>query len=229
MKHEGKHECKPECKHDCKHECNLRNAYEEAYRLSCERLLECDSDTVCQNTKAVFSSETNTYSVRYFNQECRIKCENGSVIFEKPEETDTTEKVLILHYLVYARPVPLTGKHISFKEVPDGGSIYYDPFKKRAIDPLVKTFSNNLEGLVASAKSIGGGPETLGDVSVVVPVFPLVPVTYVIWQGDEEIGSDGTILFDSSVDSFLPAEDIVVAASIGTYSMIRAWKNRKEF
>jgi len=206
-----------------KHESGLLNAYREAYKLSCKRLFECDADVVCQNTKAIFSPDTNTWTVRYFDQECRIRRTEDSVFFESPEELDITEKVLVLHYLIYAGPAHLTGKPISFKEVPNGGAIYYDTFKKRSIDPLVKVFSGAPEDFKKIADSIGGRTESFGDVSVVIPVLPLVPVTYVIWQGDEEIGPEGTILFDSSVDSFLPAEDVVVAASFGTYRMIKAY------
>ena len=210
-----------------KHESGLLNAYREAYRLSCKRLFECDIDAVCRNTKAIFSQETNTWSLRYFDQECRIRRTEDSVVFESPEELDTTEKVLVLHYLVYARPAHLTGNPISFKEVPGGGAIYYGTFKKRSIDPLVKVFSADPEGFRAAAGSIGGRPDSFGDVSFVVPILPLVPVTYVIWRGDEEVGPEGTILFDSSVDSFLPAEDIVVAASMGTYRMLKEHMKRK--
>jgi len=208
-----------------KHEAGLKSAYEEAFRLSCQKLFECDIDAVCQNTKALFSPESNSWSVRYFGQECIIRRTDSSVVFESPKELDTTEKVLVLHYLIHACPVHLTGKPVSFKDVPNGGAIYYDTFKKRSIDPLVKIFSGDPEGFKTAAGTIGGRTDTFGDVSVVVPVFPLVPVTYVIWLGDEEVGSRGTILFDSSVDCFLPVEDIVVAAGVGAYRMIRAYRN----
>ena len=205
-------------------EPGLTNAYQEACRLAGKKLTECDSGTVCMNTKAVFSEETATYSVRYFNQECRVRCEGDGVVFESPIDIDTAEKVLMLHYLIHASSAPLTGRSISFKEIPGGGAIYYPTFKKRAIDPFVRAFSSNPEGFLASARSIGGGKEAFGDVSVAVPVFPLVPVVYVIWQGDEEIASSGTILFDASVTEFLPVEDIVVAAGCGTYRLISELK-----
>jgi hypothetical protein len=206
---------------------NLMEAYLEAYRLACIRLSECESDTVCMNTKAVVDTETNTYTVKYFDRECKIKCADGAVTFESDAELSVPEKVLVLHYLIDARPAHLTGEAISFQEVPEGGLVYYAAFKKRAINPLVKTFSKDLDGLGQAAKAIGGHPEKFGDVSVSLYVLPLVPVTYVIWQGDEEIAPSGTILFDSSVGSFLPVEDIALAASYGTYRLMGEWRNRK--
>jgi hypothetical protein len=212
-------------------ESNLTNAYLEAYRKACARLLECDPETVCRNSKAAYKKETQTYTVPYFGRQYRIGCAGGEVFLhdcaepvEDPTGLPTTEKVLILHYLIHAEPKPLTGRTISFKEVPNGGAIYYPTFKKRAVDPLVKTFSGDLTGFAEAARTLGGSAEKLGDASMTVHVFPFVPITYVIWKGDEEVPSSGTILFDASIPYFLPVEDIVILASFGAYKMIDAAK-----
>ena len=114
--------------------------------------------------------------IRDFDHPYRIKCAGGSVNFkENAAEPTTTEKVLILHYLINAQPKPLSGKHISFKEVPNGGSIYYLTFKKRAIDPLVKTFSEDLSGFAEAATALCGIAENFGDASTTIFAFPFVP------------------------------------------------------
>lgn len=216
-------------------ESNLTNAYLDAYKKACARLLECEPGTVCLNSKAAYEKETQTYIVPYFGRQCRIQCANGEVAFpegppgseDRAGELPTTEKVLILHYLIHAGPRPLTGRNISFKEIPGGGSIYYPTFKKRAVDPLVKTFSEDFPGFAEAARALGGSAEKLGDAAVTVHAFPFVPITYVIWQGDEEVPSSGTILFDSSVAGFLPVEDIVIAASFGVYKMMEYKRQRR--
>jgi len=210
-------------------EPNLKNAYMEAYKMACEQLARRDAQEVCMNTKAAFDAGTGVYTLRYFGLERRIRCAGGIVDFcDDKAELETTEKILTLHYLTHARPAPLSGRLISFKEIPGGGAIYYPTFKKRTIDPLVRTFSGDPGGLYEAAGYIGGARESLGDVSVVVNIFPLVPVTYVIWKGDEEIPPSGTVLFDSSVPGFLPVEDIVVAAANGTHRLICGWKRGKQ-
>ena len=209
-------------------ESNLTNAYLDAYKKACARLLACEPETVCQNSKAVYEIETETYTVPYFGRRYRICCANREVAFqEEPPvsaggsgELPTTEKVLILHYLIHSGPKPLTGRNISFKEIPGGGAIYYPTFKKRAIDPLVRTFSEDFAGFAEAARALGGSAEKLGDAAMTIHAFPYIPITYVIWKGDEEVPSSGTILFDSSVSGFLPVEDIVVAASFGVYKMM---------
>jgi len=195
-----------------KRELNLKNAYDDAYRLGCQKLMEAG---------------TEDYPIHFFGKECCVVCKEGSVTFESAEQLGTTEKIIILHYLAGPRNAPLTGKLISFKEVPGGGAIYYDTFKLRSIDPLVDVFSKDPDGMTEAAKQLGGSPGTVGDASVVLYALPQIPVTYVVWLGDDEIEPNGTILFDSSIETFLPVEDIVVAASYGSLKLIRAWKDKK--
>ncbi len=161
-----------------KQESNLAKAYLKAYETACLRLLACDIGVVCQNSKAVFETDTSTYVIRYFNQECRIKCTDGSVVFENmPAELSITEKVLVLHYLICAKPRPMSGSAISFQEVPNGGSIYHANFKKRAVDPLVNTFSRSLKEFMEAGVLLGGSAESFGDASITVFVFPFFPMT----------------------------------------------------
>ena len=75
--------------------------------------------------------------------------------------------------------------------------------------------------LITAGARLSGKSETYGDASVMLPIFPYLPVTYVIWQGDDEISSSASILFDANVNSYLPCEDIVLAASFGVYELMK--------
>jgi hypothetical protein len=50
----------------------------------------------------------------------------------------------------------------------------------------------------------------------------MLPVTYVIWRGDDELPPAGAILFDGNASGWLPAEDLTVLASIGAYKLVAA-------
>ena len=202
-------------------ESNLINAYSEAYRLALEKLRKCDAQEVCLNSRAIYEEQTNTYILKYFGMEYKIDCIGGEVSPKKGNnELSMTERVLMLHYLIHAKPKPLRGTYISFIEVLGGGAIYYSTFKKRAIDPLVKVFSDNIQAFERAAYALFGNREKFGTKSFTINAFPLVPVTFVLWQGDDELASSGTILFDASISEFLPVEDIVLVASFGAYKLI---------
>lgn len=209
-------------------ESNLVNAYLEAYRLSCDSFIKMNPEEVCTHTNGIFEKETYSILLRYLGRDYRVNCRTGDVeALFSPEPVTTTVKVLILHYLVHARIRPLTGNMISFKEIPGGGAIYYQTFYKRAILPLVKSFSNDLPAFLRASERLEGRKERYGHASATIRVFPLVPVTYVLWQGDEEAPASGTILFDESISSFLPGEDIVLAASFGVYELMRLAREEK--
>lgn len=129
------------------------------------------------------------------------------------EDTSLAVKILILHYLVNAEGIPVQNKPISFKELP-GGAIYITPFTNRAIRPLTVIFGANPAGLINTGKLIGAEPVKMGDAAIKVSVFPNVPVTLVLWGGDEEFPPSGNILFDISASAYLPTEDFAVLASM---------------
>ena len=207
-------------------ESNLMNAYSTAYRMACENLRDRHIDELSLNTNAIrISGSDCLLAVKYLGQEYIVDTGSGDVSLSGSEApVTTTVKVLILHYLLHSKVVPLSGKMISFKEIPGGGAIYYQTFHKRAISPLVKVFSGNIEGFYRTAEQFAGIRERYGDASVTIHIFPLIPVTYVIWRGDEEFPASGTILFDETVTSFLPGEDIVLAASFGVYGLMEQLK-----
>jgi hypothetical protein len=145
----------------------------------------------------------------------------GEVAREDGAEVPDAVKALILHYLLNAKKTQPAGKLISFREVRGGGMNYYSVFCKRAILPLQKAFEGETEKLAAAASGLDATSQKYGDASVTVPVFPLIPVTYVVWRKDDENPSSASILFDGSISAYLPCEDIVLAASLGAYELIR--------
>lgn len=134
------------------------------------------------------------------------------------DEVGLTVKILILHYLATAAGVPVQHKLISFKELP-GGAIYIGPFTNRAIRPLVNVFGNNPGELLRVGQSLGAEQAGLGDVSIELKVFPHVPITLVLWGGDDEFPPSGNILFDISAPNYLPTEDYAVLASMVVFKL----------
>jgi hypothetical protein len=148
---------------DTPQESNLVKAYQEAYRLACARLSRCRPEEVCQNSKAFYDETTQTFVITYFNVTCRVSRDGGTVrLSDAPGEPTVTEKTLILHYLTQAQPRPLSGRGISFREVPGGGAIYYPAFQKRALDPLVKQFAERIPAFRKAAAALGVGRRDMG-------------------------------------------------------------------
>jgi hypothetical protein len=132
------------------------------------------------------------------------------------------EEILILHYLEKSTGVSLTGKWISFTEVP-GATFYHPVFLQRCKVPLVRYFGESLETLLwISAREVGGKPWPMGDVGVKIQAFPSVALGLALWRGDREFPSEGNVLLDSSIIGTLPVEDIVILAETVVWKIIKA-------
>jgi hypothetical protein len=120
-------------------------------------------------------------------------------------------KILILHYFAHKlRGLPeLSGEWISFKEL-IAGENYYPAFRKRAIDPVIRKYGKNPDGLLSVLNRLPSRKGTEGDVSVIADVFERVPVQVIMWRGDEEFGPEANMLFDRSIAGIFETEDIAV-------------------
>ena len=58
--------------------------------------------------------------------------------------------------------------------------------------------------------------------AVTIQVFPSVPVTFVLWRGDDEFSPSGSVLFDSTISQYLPTEDVAVLAGMLVGKLCRA-------
>jgi len=129
------------------------------------------------------------------------------------------EQIIWMHYLSSSCVTPPTGQLISFRELPSG-MFYGSVFSKRSETPLLKRFGDTPELLVKSGVKVGGQTAKYGDAAVTIELLPRIPVTYIIWGGDDELKSECRILFDVTASYYLNTEDLVVLTSLGAYKLI---------
>ena len=114
-------------------------------------------------------------------------------------------------------------KVITYKELPEGVN-YFPTFYKRAIKPLVTHFGNEPQKLLNCAIILGGYEANYGDVAVTIDAFSRVPITLVLWKGDDELTPEGNIIFDSNISDYLSTEDINVLCETIAWKLIKLLK-----
>lgn len=139
---------------------------------------------------------------------------------DSEEKPSIRDKILMLHYFTLARGTPLTNKIITYKELP-GGDVYFPTFSKRTIKPLLSNFGEEPERLLKAAESLGGHKEDYGDVAITIDVFSCVPITLVLWRGDDEFPPAGNFLFDNTISNYLTSEDITVLCETLVWRLIK--------
>lgn len=209
------------------HQGNYEYGYTQAYQLACEQLAKIDDiQRQCLRSGARYQ-ETGSQQIitlQYLNRTYKVTLPDIDVsLTDSAEEVPLRDKALILHYLILAKGTPIADKLITFKELPEGIN-YFPSFSKRAIKPLVDRFGNEPHLLIDAAAILGGHKADYGDAAATINVFPYVPITLVLWRGDEEFPPSGSIMFDATISDYLPAEDISVLCQTISWKLVKSLK-----
>lgn len=201
---------------------NVRYAHELAYKLVCEQLAAIDDiEPQCHKSGAQYIASEKAIIIDYLNQSYRISFPDGEVSFlTGKEDVPIKDKILILDYFTRAKGTPLSNNMITYHELPDGSN-YFPTFAKRTIQPLVTFFGSQPELLMKTAKNLGGQKADYGDVAVTINAFSRVPVTIVLWYGDEEFPPEGSLLFDSTISDYLTNDDIHTLCENIAWKLVR--------
>lgn len=206
---------------------NYEYGFKLAHEIARQKLAETgDIERLCRNSGAEYKiiDTQPIITLDYLNQSYRISLPDIDIsLTGSDEEVALKDKILLLHYLTQAKGKPLANKSIAYKELPDGVG-YFRTFHKRAIKPLVDNFSGQPEKLIEAAREIGGIKAAVGDVAVTINAFKKVPITFVLWKGDDEFPPDGNILFDATVSDHLTIEDVNVLSERIAWKLVRALK-----
>ncbi len=203
---------------------NYEYGHELAYKLACEQLAQLDNiELQCLRSGArcqVIDSQ-KTITLEYLNQSYQITLPDIDIsLIDSEQAVPIRDKILILHYFTQAKGTPVTNKIIAFKELPEGAN-YFPVFSKRAIKPLLDHFGREPERLIDAAEKLGGYRVDYGDMAVTINAFSYVPITLVLWRGDEEFAPEGSVLFDSTISDYLSTYDIAVLCETISWRLVR--------
>ena len=165
--------------------------YKEAFRLAALELAKVNLHRVCSLSGAACKDDRKgrpVITLPFIHKEHVVQLEPEVDILLEGDSgpVPIPEKILILHYLLTSRGDSLKRNLITFREIPEG-VFYYSAFVKRALDPLIQTFGKEPQKLLSCGSQIGATEEELGDVSLTIRALPRIPVTVVLWQGDDEL------------------------------------------
>jgi hypothetical protein len=201
------------------------HGYELAYKVAWQQLAIIDDiERQCLKSDAKYQiiDSKRVITTTYLNQSYLVSLSDCGISLKGSKDLiPLRDKILIIHYLSQAKGTPLSNKTISYKELPEGAN-YFPTFSKRAIKPVVEHFGKEPVRLVAVATKLGGYKADYGDIAVTINAFPRIPITFVLWQGDDEFPPEGNILFDSNIADYLPIEDIIVLCEAIAWKLVKS-------
>jgi hypothetical protein len=199
------------------------DAQEEALARAWKEIEGEDLARLARNAGASHSG--GVISLSTFGRNCVVNPEKKSITIDG-QELKPLASLLVLHYLRGANPAVPTGKVISYRQLP-GGNTFYNAFKKRVIDEIEIAFHHQPRVLLGIAKYLNATKLDMGDASLKIDVFPKLPVTVIVWKGDEEVEGRANVLFDETASRFLSTEDLAGVGSIVLSQLVKAKEQLK--
>jgi hypothetical protein len=193
------------------------SSYSAAEEKAWEDLIHLDSKNIAKNSLAGYDGRTFTLTVL----DEVVEVDKWEGLVTSTARHDKFFEILVLHYLIGCHAGGPDGELVLFRQL-KGGDAYNDTFHRRVNDRLAKAFGEDPEALARAGGRLNGTKRSKGNASVELLLFPKVPVTVIVWRGDEEVPASSTILFDRSIGGIFPTEDVAVAGSFIVEKLVRA-------
>ncbi|HOP85067.1 MAG TPA: DUF3786 domain-containing protein [Syntrophorhabdaceae bacterium] len=200
-----------------------QKVYKRVFEDACNQLRKSNVKERFQKSGITYRESEKGYraEIPFFNEIITMLYPEFKFISSKSPVVNLVTKVIILHYINFASGDALNMNLLSYEDIP--GCKHYMPiFEKRVTKPLEKAFALNRDAFLEAGRSLNGFEETYGDASFTLYPLPRVPITFILWEADEEFPPSVRVLFDETINSYLPLEDITVIARLAAMRIIKA-------
>jgi hypothetical protein len=199
-----------------------QKAYRKTFELACSRIAGLPLEERLRAADVPFSPVEDGLraDVRFFDEDIGLTLPGCSFESERPSAINLVTRIVVLHYLIAASGEPLASDLVPYEDVP-GCRPYAPVFERRVTKPLLSAFGFARDALLESGTKLGGRQEDYGDASFTLKALPRVPITFILWEGDQDFPPSMKVLFDKTVGAYLPLEDITVVSKMAASRIIR--------
>lgn len=178
-----------------------------------EILTGLDPANVCRNASVAFDDKRSSYILKSLCTYFSIS--PGKRIIES---TDPQGETIIrkygyffihscLWYLINAKDIPLTGRPVKPANI-KGGEMFFRGSHVLPLDTMATKYGHDKESFFKKGKELCAEVLGYGDASLKFLPMPRIPVTLILWLGDEEFPAGSELLLDSSCELQIPLDII---------------------
>ena len=180
---------------------------------------------VCQRAIASFNPSSGAYMLKVFLDDISISVKDRQIADQSSmshfliDELGGYSRLSILSYLIGAKDVPLSGTLVNPASLP-GGQIFSRGSHVLPLDKIADMYGSNLRSFLDRGTELGGEQPDFADASLRLHPFPRVPVSILLWKGDEEFTARASLLLDATCRSHLPVDVIWSTAMMSLLVML---------
>lgn len=204
-----------------------QKVYKKVFDIAREELLHADLSSRCAaaGVSCESSPAESRITIPFFNEVVTLTVPGFTFKTSNDINITLVSKIILLHYLNKASGIDLGGELIPYEDIP-GLRHYFPVYEKRVLKPLQSAFGNDRDAFIEAGISLGGIQQEYGDSSFTVKALPRIPVTFILWEGDEEFPPLVRTLFDPTIPEYLPLEDIVVISKLAATRILKDAQKR---
>jgi len=190
-----------------------------------EQLEKLDYAETAQRAKCEYLPDIECHIIKLLNTEYTVDL-SYKKIYSRPEDSiqkpaGFLEELCLLAYLINAKDIPLAEKLVRAEALP-GGQFFFRGIHKLPAEKLEKAFGTHPQVLLEVSEQFNAQECEYGDASISLFIFPRLPLTIVIWGGDEEFEARASILFDQTAASQMPLDALLASVNLVVDSLIKA-------
>ena len=141
----------------------------------------------------------------------------------EPRPAEFLEQLCILAYLINAQDLPPANKFVGPENLPSG-QFFFRGLHSLPTEKLEEAFGKSPERLYEVSRQFDAKRCEFGDASIEVRVLPRIPLTIVIWRGDEEFDARASILFDQTAGAHLPLDALGALVNLTVKALVKGLK-----
>ena len=190
-----------------------------------QSLLAMDPDDVCRRANVRFDAAEARYVVPCLGQEIGLAPARREMTGTSPEgerlltRLGYFSRLSILTYLLHAKASPLAGHLVNPAELPVG-QIFFKGSHTLPLGRLTAKYGTDPKAFAERGGTLGGKAVAYGDAAVELPVLPRVPVTLILWRGDDEFAPRASLLLDADCETQLPPDTVWSVAMLALLAML---------
>jgi uncharacterized protein DUF3786 len=188
-----------------------------------DRLVRLEPEACQRMAKCKYLCQSNSYVVKLLDSDYVVNLEKKKIFLSNACQEDEGAAFLpqlcILAYLINATGVALSGKLVTASKL-DGGQFFFRGPHALPTRKLEQAFGQQPELLYKASSHLNPKRCDFGDASIEILTLPSVPLTFVIWAGEEEFAARATILFDQTATAYLPLDALLTAINLAVKSIL---------
>ena len=193
-----------------------------------EQLEKLDFISTAQRAKCEYLSDEERYIIQLLNTEYIVDLSDKKIYSNHKDSLKKPaaflEELCILAYLINAKEIPLANNLIKAETLP-GGQFFFRGIHKLPTEKLEKAFGARPQALLEISDRFEAQICEFGDASISLYVLPRLPLTIVIWRGDEEFEARASVLFDKTVASQIPLDALLASVNLAVDALVKGSAN----